>query len=81
MLFKQWEELKLIEHRNKGEKVLYYPAIAKSEVLQFHLAQLATLYWDSAKNDPQNVQLRKELTRKIAVLNNIYLAESSDAGN
>ncbi len=77
-LLESWSDAKLITREQRGQKTLYYPALSRSEVLQFFLSRLAVLHWED-NNSGENVKLRQSIIRKIAILNNISLSEYADS--
>ena len=73
-LLESWTGSRLILREQRGNKTMYYPALPRSEVLQFYLARLAVLHWE---NNPsaESAEMRHSAIRKIAILNNISLSE------
>ena len=78
LLLSQWEEAKLVLNKEINGVFRYFPAVSRSDALQFYLANLAALQWASTKNVPENAEVRESLIRKIAILNGIDLSESKN---
>lgn len=73
-LMARWSEAKVAAREKKGDKTLFYPAMARSEVLQLYLARLALLQFE---NESTGAALQESIIRKIAILNNISISDYS----
>lgn len=76
-LFSQWKQLKFIQEQHKGEEKMYLPSLSRSDVMQYYLAQLGMISDNPANDTSETARKRRFLINKIAILNNIQIAGSS----
>lgn len=76
MLLDKLEKERIVVKQNRNGNTQYVPAMSKSDVMQFYLANLAALHWASEKNVPVSDTSKQILIRKIALLNGIALEEN-----